>query len=112
MSRRASQVDPALALIPLSLSSISIFTIGLFLDPSNSAVQMAVNKEDNGKNNEKGFVASTSTPMPEGEGRAEIDEIKYPTGPRFWAVVVALVLSMLLVLLRSSVQELNRGEAD
>ena len=66
-------------------------------DPSESVEQKGTNDEGSEMmDNEKGAVAATPAAMDEG-GSANIDEAEYPTGLGFWAVVVALVLTMLLV---------------
>lgn len=67
-------------------------------DPNDSvAPSDTSHKGGEVKDHEKGLVTSTSPALAEGDGNTDVNEIEYPTGPRFWAVMVALVLSMLLV---------------
>ena len=67
-------------------------------DPSDSVARSDTSyKEGNERDHEKELAASTSGALAEVDDNADADEVEYPTGPRFWAVMVALVLSMLLV---------------
>ena len=66
-----------------------------------SSNNVDINTPNDSVDNEKGDNVRARGTLEKVDGTdVNVDETEYPTGTRFWAVVVALVLTMLLVVLR------------